>query len=105
MINIEVKLEDLNGGLTKAYENIAKKAGLNVTENSNFDCRYIEVSKLVDEYFWKWYKDKAKKENPRLNEQDIKCAIAMMMLNCGAKVNENLENWYVSVDENFVVNK
>lgn len=39
MKNLEVTLEDLNEGLTKAYENIANKAGYKVTENSKFDCR------------------------------------------------------------------
>ena len=99
---IEITLEDINEGISKAYENIAKKAGYEINENTVYDCRRIEVSRIIDDYFWKWYKDKAIKENPNLTDQDINMAIAMLMLQKGAKRNEKLENWKVLVQDGFV---
>ena len=46
IISIIAELDDLKDGMAKAYENFAKKAAFNVTENSMFDCREIEVLKV-----------------------------------------------------------
>ena len=89
-------------GSIKGCHRAAKKAGYEINENTVYDCRKIEVSKIIDDYFWKWYKDKAIKENPNLTDQDINMAIAMLMLQKGAKRNEKLENWKVLVQDGFV---
>lgn len=101
---IVATLDDLKNGMAKAYENFAVKAGLKVTEKTMFRCTKIEVSKEKDDYFWKYYTDKAHKDQPELNDEDIKTGIAFLMLQNGAKRNENLEPWTVKMDEDFVDN-
>lgn len=103
-IIIEATLDDLKDGMVKAYENFAIKGGFNVTDKSTFRCTRIEVSKEVDDYFWKYYTDKAHKDNPELTDSDIKIGIAMLMLNNGAKRNEDLKPWTVVMEEDFVDN-
>ncbi len=101
---IEVKLDDLKEGMAKAYENFAKRAGFKVTEETRFDCRYIEVSKEIDEYFWKYYKEQAYEENPNADEKEVRMTIAMLMLQYGAKRNEELKPWTIKIEEGYVIN-
>lgn len=98
---ILAELNDMKDGMAKAYENFAKKTGYDVTENTMFNCTKIEVSKEIDDYFWKYYRDKAKNENPNLTEDEIKTSIAMLMLMHGAKRNENLDSWTVDIQDEF----
>ena len=58
-IIFETTLKEISEGMSKAYENWAKRAGYNVTEKTNFDCRMVEVSREIDDYFWKYYRDQA----------------------------------------------
>ncbi len=102
---IEATLNDLKNGMAKAYENFAKKGGLNVTDKSTFRCTRIEVSKEIDDYFWKYYKDKAKENNPNLDDDEIKTSIAFLMLQNGAKRNEELKPWQVAMEDDFVSNE
>jgi hypothetical protein len=104
-ILIEATLDDLKDGMVKAFENFATKGGLKVDENTKFRCTQIEVSKEVDDYFWKYYTDKAHKDQPELNDEDIKTGIAFLMLQNGAKRNEELEPWTVPMTEDFVINE
>lgn len=101
-MEIEAKLIDIKDGIAKAYERIALRAGYAVYDNTTFDCRYIEVSKEIDDYFWKYYKDEAFKENPNADEEEVKMTIAMLMLQYGAKRNEDLKPWAVKIEEGFV---
>lgn len=103
MRTIIATLKDLNDGMPKAFENFARKANFIVTDNTMFDCREIEVSKEIDDYFWKYYTDLGREKG--VSDQDIKMSIAMMMLNNGAKRNENLEPWTVEMSEEFVSEK
>lgn len=98
---ITVTLKDLENGIPKAYENIARKAGYEITDDTRFDCRRIEVSKEIDDYFWKLYKDKAFEEKPNANEDDVEMSIAMLMLNYGAKRNEELKPWTAKIEDGF----
>ena len=103
-ILIKANLDDLKDGMVKAYENFAIKGGFNVTEDSIFRCTRIEVSKEVDDYFWKYYEERALEKDPNMSLQDIRTGIAMLMLNNGAKRNESLNPWEVVMDDDFVDN-
>lgn len=100
MRTITATLEDMSEGMPKAFENFARKANFTVTDSTMFDCREIEVSKEIDDYFWKYYTDLGKEKD--LSDSDIRVSIAMMMLNNGAKRNEQLEPWTVTMTEDFV---
>jgi hypothetical protein len=102
---IKTTLEDMNEGISMAYENWAKKAGFEVNENTKFDCREIEVSKEIDDYFWKWYTDEAIKKNPNIDENEIQSSLAMMFVCYGAKRNETLKPWTLEIKEGFVNGK
>ena len=104
-MKFKAKLKEMNEGIQQAYENWAKRTGYEVTENTLFDCRCIEVSKEVDDYFWKWYTDKAMEENPRIEEDEVKTSLAMMFVCYGAKRNEELEPWTVDIQEGFAKEK
>lgn len=103
MRTIIVTPEEVNGGLSKAYENFARKAGFEVDDNTMFDCTKIDVSKEVDDYFWDYYTKLGKEKG--LSDGDINMAISMMMLNNGAKRKDDLESWTVVLDEDFVYQK
>lgn len=100
-IIFETKLKEISEGMSKAYENWAKRAGYNVTNRTIFDCRMVEVSKEIDEYFWKYYRDQAKEKNKNIEEDEITRTLAMTMLCYGAKKNENLKSWTVKIQEGF----
>ena len=100
-MKIEATLYDVKDGMAKAYERWAERTGYNITDKTMFACTKIEISKEVDDYFWKYYKDKARKDNPLISDDEIKTSIAMIMLNYGAKRNENLGSWEVDIQEGF----
>lgn len=102
---IESTLKDVENGMGKAFENWAIKSGYNVTDKTMFRCTKIEVSKEVDDYFWKYYRDQAKENKPSLSDEDIESSIAMMMLFNGAKRNDNLPKWTVDVQNEFAFEK
>lgn len=98
---ITVTLKDIENGYPKAYENIARKAGIEVNDKTRFDCRYIEVSKEIDDYFWKYYEDVAYEKNPNADSGDVQMSISMLMLQYGAKRNEDLKPWTVEIEDGF----
>lgn len=102
---IESTLNDIENGMGKAFENWAIKSGYKVTDNTMFRCTKIEVSKEVDDYFWKYYRDQAKVNNPNLTDDDILSSIAMMMMFSGAKRNDNLPEWTVDIQDDFAFEK
>ena len=104
-IKIIAKLSDLKDGMAKAFENFAIRGGFKVTEKSMFRCTKLEVSKEIDEYFWKYYRDQIEEKYPNMNDEDIKREIAMLMLMNGAKRNEELDKWEVVMEDDFVDNE
>ena len=80
---------------------MGKKAGYNITNKTVLDCKKVEISKEIDEYLWKYYRDKTKEKNKRieLKEEDL----AMFMLSYEPKVNEKLKSWTVKISEGFAI--
>lgn len=97
-IIFETTLKEISEGMGKAYENWAKRAGYNITEKTVIDCRKVEISKEIDEYFWKYYRDKTKeKTGIEISEEDL----AMFMFCYEAKVNKKLKSWTVKLSEGY----
>lgn len=94
-IIFETTLKEISEGMSKAYENWAKRAGYSVTDKTVLDCKKVEISKEIDEYFWKYYRDKAKEKD--IEEEDL----AMFMFCYEAKVNEKLKSWTVKISEGY----
>lgn len=103
-IKVIARLNDLKDGMGKAFENFAIKGDLKVDDKTTFRCTKIEVSKEVDDYFWKYYTDILVEKYPDMEESEIRQQIAMLMLMNGAKRNEELGAWEVEMDEEFVDN-
>ena len=97
-------LNDLKDGMGKAFENFAIKGGFKVDDKTTFRCTRIEVSKEVDDYFWKYYTDVLKEKYPEMEESEIRQQIGMLMLMNGAKRNEELSSWEVKLEDDFVDN-
>lgn len=98
-IIFETTLKEISEGMGKAYENWARRAGYNITNKTVLDCKKVEISKEIDEYFWKYYRDKAK-ENEKiieLEEEDL----VMFMFCYEAKVNKELKSWTVKISEGY----
>lgn len=98
-IIFETTLKEISEGMLKAYEKWARRTGYNVTDKTVLDCRKVEISKEIDEYFWKYYRDKAKEKNKRKGLGEEK--LAMFMFCYGAKVNEKLKSWTVKISEGY----
>jgi len=74
------------------YDLIAKKTGAD-PELCHYDCRYICVTKAVQDELWRYWKE----EKGLTNEQ-----IAMGLLHYGPKANLNREGYFVNVSKGFV---
>lgn len=99
-IIFETTLKEISEGMSKAYENWAKRAGYNITDKTVIDCRKVEISKEIDEYFWKYYRDKTKEKNNKrieISEEDL----SMFMFCYEAKVNKKLKSWTVKLSEGY----
>ena len=98
-IIFETTLKEISEGMGKAYENWAKRIGYNVTDKTVLDCRKVEISKEIDEYFWKYYRDKAKEKDKRIELEEEE--LAMFMFCYEAKVNKELKSWTVKITEGY----
>lgn len=93
---ITLKYEDCYCNLITFYENVAKKLSFKVTDENEFDCRKICVTKPVQEAIWAYYREQ---------ENEVDSDIAALWLFCGPKANlEDEDNQYVvSVEFGFVL--
>ena len=98
-IIFETTLKEISEGMLKAYENWARRTGYDVTDKTVLDCRKVEISKEIDEYFWKYYREKAKEKNKKIEIKEDE--LAMFMFCYGAKVNKKLKSWTVKISEGF----
>lgn len=93
---IFLKREDCYCNLIIFYENVAKKLSFKVTDETEFDCRKICVTKPVQETIWAYYREQ---------EEEVDSDIAALWLFCGPKANlEYKDNLYVvNVEFGFVL--
>ena len=73
-----------------------------MTDDVQFDCRKICVAENIQDAWIEFYRAKAKEENPNLGEADISMSIGALLLCFGAKVDPDLEQGEVSVEDGFI---
>lgn len=91
--------EDCYCGLVSFYENVARKMGVKVTEETRYDCRKICVTKPVQEALWVFYRNK-------MDQSDD--WIAAIMLQFGPKANleeTGMSEYRAEVKEDFACNE
>lgn len=93
-MRIILKQEECFCSLCDFYEHVAKKLGIVVTDNAQFDCRKICVSKAVQDELWVFYYQEAGLSN---------IEIAALFLNAGPKANiAGGEEYIAEVGNGFV---
>ena len=94
---MKVKVPSKNYGVTELYDTVAALMGKE-TKNLNYDCRCINAAMNIQEGFFAHYRE----ENPDISEGDFNMSMAMMLLNYGPKVDENLADNEVEVFDGFI---
>ena len=92
---------DFSEGLVSTYENIARKDGYPVTDNTTYDCRKLDVADNIQEAWIGFYQNRTKSEHPHLSEYEIKKNIMALLLNCGAKASPLLSDNEVLIHPGF----
>jgi hypothetical protein len=94
---MKLKVPSKNYGITELYDTVAFLMGKE-TKDLNYDCRCINVAPNIQDMFFAHYQE----ENSHLSESEFKMGMAMMLLNYGPKVNENLTDNEVEVFDGFI---
>lgn len=92
MHKLTLSTTDFQNGLVPTYENIARKSGYAVTENTQYDCRKLDIAGNIQDEWMRFYHDRTKAAHPDLSEHDINANIMSLLLNCGAKVSPMLSD-------------
>ena len=92
---------DFAEGLVSTYENIARKDGYPVTDNTTYDCSKLDVADNIQDAWISFYRNLATSEHPPLSENEIMQSIMALLLNCGAKVSPMLADNEVLVHPGF----
>ena len=94
---MKLKVPSKNYGIQELYDTVALLMGKE-PENLDYDCCNINVAMNIQEGFFKRYRE----ENQDLSEGDFNISMAMMLLNYGPKVDENLADDEVEVFDGFI---
>ena len=100
-MKIRLNESDYRCGLTECYGNIAVKAGYTPTQRTLYDCRRVCVSEHIQDAWYSYYQEKAKEKDPFLSDSEIKRSITMLLLMNGAKVQPDLADNEVSIENGF----
>lgn len=94
---MKLKVPNKNYGITELYDAVAAIMGRE-TDNLNYDCRYINVAKNIQDGFFAHYKE----DNKHLPTSEFNMGMFMMLLSYGPKVDEALEDDEVEVFDGFI---
>ena len=102
---MKVRLEpyEFSEGLAETYENAARKAGLEVDDKSQYDCRFICVAENIQDTWIQYYDGLIRKRNPYISDEDIKLNVSAILLMSGAKVEKDLDENEVRLEDGFLV--
>lgn len=92
MKKIILTYDEVNCGLSDFYKNVGKHLMDNIM-GYVFDCRHIEISKEIQDVFFKYYKEKY-----NLEEWEVCMLLAMS----GPKTKDTLKDFEVEVDDKFM---
>ena len=89
------------------YELVASKFGIEIKEESQFNCCEIEIAENIQENMYETYRKLVKariesKEIPFVSDSQINTEITMLLAMSGAKVNPELKPNEVIISELFV---
>ena len=100
MILSFTKEEILNKDLEKFYEHVGKQLE-GYTEDKKFDCRKINISKMLLDCIYESYRN-MHPELYRQNRKEFDTEVTALLLMSGPKVSENLKGYEVEVEEGFL---
>ena len=100
---MKLRVRETKCGLSDFYDKVAKEIGYISTDNLKYDCRHINVSKEIQDEFFAYYKEQAKKIDPNMNDNDINTGTAILLIMSGPKVDSNLKGNEVEVFNGFIV--
>lgn len=92
MKKIILTYDEVNCGLSDFYKNVGKHL-MDDIMGYMFDCRHIEISKEIQDVFFKYYKEKY-----NLEEWEVCMLLAMS----GPKTKDTLKDFEVEVDDKFM---
>lgn len=93
---ITLKFEDCYCNIFTFYENVAKKLCVEVTDNTEFDCRKICVTKSVQEAIWTYFR-----EQENMDGEDI--SVLWLLYGPKANIDDMTNRYLVSVETGFVI--
>ena len=67
---MKVRMEpyEFSAGLAETYENAARKAGLEVDDKSQYDCRHICVAENIQAAWIQYYCELIRERNPNISD-------------------------------------
>ncbi len=99
---MKLKVPSKNYSIIELYERVAAEMGYLIPDKLQFDCCKINVAKNIQDGFYACYMDIIRDEHPKASESDMRAGIAMILIQCGPKVDENLAENEVEVFEGFI---
>lgn len=91
MSRYSINKRDCNCSITKFYEKAAKKAGLNTTDTTTYDCRKICITEQIRKALFRYY------SNLGLSDEKI----AMLFLQYGPKASLDGDKYEFEIEEGF----
>lgn len=87
-----------NYEITELYDTVATLLG-NDSTTCRYDCRKIEIAKNLQQNIYNHYLD----SNPQKPKYEVELSVTMMLACLGPRVNYNLKDNQVYVEQGFIV--
>lgn len=88
--------------LIEFYDMVAREIGYTDIDNLEYDCRKINIAANIQDKFYAFYTDVAKRNDKTLSDNDIKVGTTMLLAMSGPKVDETLKANEVEIFEGFI---
>lgn len=88
--------------LLEFYEAVATEMGYSNINNLEYDCRKINIAANIQDKFYAFYTDVAKRNDKTLSDNDIKVGTTILLAMSGPKVDETLKANEVEIFEGFI---
>ena len=94
---MKIKIPHKNYDIRELYDTVASIMGREI-DDINYDCRNINVAENIQDGFFAHYREEAQD----VPERDFKMGMAMLLLNYGPKVDNQLADDEVEVFDGFI---
>ena len=88
--------------LIEFYDAIATEMGYDNINDLEYDCRKINIAANIQDNFYSYYTDVAKRNDKTLSDNDIKVGTTILLAMSGPKVDETLKVNEVEIFEGFI---